>query len=174
MKQILVNSIIVLCILITCTIIFGTMIIYKNQEIISLKSELEKARGGNTYERHNPTFLEVSEFIAQDKTDELNYENEKFTCKDFAQVVNNNAEKKGIRCAYVLLGFVGNVSHGIIGFNTTDKGMVYIEPQTDEWIQNLEIGKDYWTDCVITKEDSYFYGDKTDDTIEGILLYCSS
>ena len=109
-----------LIIILTMGIIFGYVIIDKSVYIENLESELFKSRQGNFYEQHDPTFQEVEEFISQDTTDKLNYENETFTCKDFAQVVNNNAEKKGIRCAYVLLSFVGNVSHGIIGFNTTD------------------------------------------------------
>jgi hypothetical protein len=143
-----------------------------DSELTYVKSELVKARAGTKYYMHDPTFSEVEEFISQDTTNEFEYVNDTFTCKNYAQVVNNNAEELGIRCAYVVLMFK-NGSHAIVGFNTTDRGMIYIEPQEDDLILILEIGKQYWTECVIPKDDTYYYDDPEDydDTIIDILLY---
>ena len=134
-------------------------------------SELEKLRSGNKYELHDPTYNEVANFIASDTTDEIPYDGETFDCEQFSQLVNNNSENQGIRCAYVILYFNDtNTGHAIVGFNTTDRGMVYIEPQSDEWVENLEVGNDYWTDCIVPNGD-YYYEDAPNDTIKEILVF---
>ena len=84
-------------------------------------------------------------------------------------MVNNNAEDMGISCAVVIINF-NLSSHAIIAFNTTDRGMVYFEPQTDDVVRNLEIGNDYWTDCLIN-DPGWYYVDESDDTIESIMTY---
>ncbi|GAJ14543.1 unnamed protein product, partial [marine sediment metagenome] len=59
-------------------------------------------------------------------------------CADFAERLHNNAEKAGIRCAYVSVdisgysdpygyGIPSDTSHALVAFNTTDKGLVYID-----------------------------------------------
>lgn len=134
-------------------------------------SELEKLQFGDKYQMHDPTYYEASRFIASDTTDEIPYNNETFDCEDFCQQINNNAENRGIRCAYVVLYFYDtNTGHAIIGFNTVDRGMVYVEPQSDEWVENLEVGNDYWTDCVVPK-GGYYYEDAPNDTIKEFLIF---
>ena len=63
-----------------------------------------------------------------------------------------------------------DTGHAIVGFNTVDRGMVYVEPQTDEWVENFKIGKQYWTECIVPN-DGYFYEDSAHDTIREILVY---
>lgn len=134
-------------------------------------SELEKLQSGNKYELHDPTYNEVANFIASDATDEIPYDSETFDCEQFSQLVNNNSENQGIRCAYVILYFNDtNTGHAIVGFDTVDRGMVYIEPQSDEWVENLEVGNDYWTDCIVPNDD-YYYEDVPNDTIKEILVF---
>jgi hypothetical protein len=134
-------------------------------------SELEKLQSGNKYELHDPTYNEVANFIASDTTDEIPYDSETFDCEHFSQLVNNNSENQGMRCAYVILYFYDtNTGHAIVGFNTVDRGMVYVEPQSDEWVENLEVGNDYWTDCVVPNDD-YYYEDAPNDTIKEILIF---
>jgi len=141
---------------------------------ISLKdnlSEIEKLKSGNFYELHDPTYKEVANFIEQDKTDEQEYIDGVFDCEQFSQQFNTNAEQIGIRCAYVVLYFEGtDAGHGIVGFNTIDQGMVYVEPQSDEWVRNLEIGNDFWTDCLIPN-GNYYYEEAPNDTIKDIILF---
>lgn len=132
-------------------------------------SELKKLQSGNRYEMHDPTYQEVADFIRNDKTDERTPIEDTFVCRHFAQLVNNNAEDQGIRCAFVVLGFGSKSSHAIVGFDTVDYGIVYIEPQSDEWVRNLEIGKEYWTECVIPKYGHY--ADCQNDTIKEISIY---
>ena len=155
-----------------------SLLIDVNEELylsnVSLKenlSELEKLKSGNSYELHDPTYNEVVNFIIQDKTNEEEYIEDIFDCEQFSQQLNKNAENTGIRCAYVIIYFNGtDAGHGIVGFNTVDKGMVYIEPQSDEWIENLEAGNDFWTDCLVPN-GNYYYEDAPNDTIKDILLF---
>ena len=134
-------------------------------------SELENLRSGNNYDLHDPTYNEVVSFIAQDKTNEEEYIEDVFDCEQFAQQVNTNAENIGIRCAYVVIYFDGtNAGHGIVGFNTVDRGMVYIEPQSDEWVENLTVGNDFWTDCIVPN-GNYYYEEAPNDTVKEVLLF---
>jgi len=134
-------------------------------------SELDNLKSGNNYDLHDPTYNEVVSFIAQDKTNEEEYIEDVFDCEQFAQQVNTNAENIGIRCAYVVIYFDGtNAGHGIVGFNTVDRGMVYIEPQSDEWVENLTVGNDFWTDCIVPN-GNYYYEEAPNDTVKEVLLF---
>jgi hypothetical protein len=82
----------------------------------------------------NPTFKEVKDFILKDPTNRNQFIPNKYECRHFATDVNNNADKVGIRCAFVLLCY-SDGQHAVVGFDTTDRGMVYIEPQTDAAIE---------------------------------------
>ena len=124
---------------------------------------------GTRYNLHNPSFSEARYFMNNDDTNEIPYEAVNFTCAHYSQRANNNAEDMGISCAVVILNF-NLSSHAIIAFNTTDRGMVYFEPQTDDIVVNLEIGNDYWTDCVIN-DPGWYYIDDSDDTIKSIMTY---
>lgn len=133
--------------------------------------EVEYLQNGDRFYQHNPTYNEVALFIARDKTDEIPFDFETFDCENYALEVNNNAEEIGIRCAVVVMYFEGtDVGHAIVGFETVDRGMVYVEPQTDDWVENLEIGNDYWTDCVVPG-GKYIYTEDPNDTIKEILIY---
>lgn len=47
-------------------------------------------------------------------------------CADFTERLHNNAELAGIRCAYVSIT-LGNTGHACDAFQTTDRGLVYID-----------------------------------------------
>ena len=95
------------------------------------------------YNIRDPTFSEVLQFLKDDKTDKNEY-SESYTCWDFAADVKNNAFKAGYRCGLVYIEFEHS-AHAIVCFNTTDKGLIFVEPQYDK-IVKVEIGMDYWTD----------------------------
>ena len=134
-------------------------------------SELENLKSGNNYDLHDPTYNEVVSFITQDKTNDEEYIEGVFDCEQFSQQVNTNAENIGIRCAYVVIYFDGtDAGHGIVGFNTVDQGMIYIEPQSDEWVENLTVGNDFWTDCIVPN-GNYYYEDSPNDTVKEVLLF---
>ncbi len=89
----------------------------------------------------NPTFQEVRDFILEDTTSRNKFIPNQYECRHFATEVDNNAEAAGLRCAFVLLCFERG-QHAVIAFDTTDRGLVYIESQTDAAI-HPEVGGKY-------------------------------
>ena len=92
----------------------------------------------NNPQAHDPSWDELVTFLASDKTDEHDYIYGSFVCADFAEMLHNNAEASGIRAAYVLVDLSGysdpynygipyNTGHALNAFDTTDRGLVYID-----------------------------------------------
>jgi hypothetical protein len=86
----------------------------------------------------NPTFAELIAFVKEDPTDEHYYATDvdvyvgaaevPYVCSDFAEDVHNNAEAAGIRTAWVSIDFEGDdEGHALNAFETTDRGLVYID-----------------------------------------------
>ena len=73
---------------------------------------------GSGYNLRNPTYTEVTDFMARDRTDENEYEEGVYTCSDFASDFNNNAEAEGYRCGFVYMEYGGNFGHSIVAFST--------------------------------------------------------
>lgn len=83
-------------------------------------------------------------------------------CGDFAERLHNNAEMTGIRCAYVSVylsgysdsyeyGIPSDTSHALVAFDTSDKGLVYIDdtgitgygPSNCDKIVDVQVGEHY-------------------------------
>ena len=108
--------------------------------------------GWGTFVR-NPTHDEVLEFIEEDETDDIEYVVDEFECLDFCMMFRNNAFKKGYISYTVWIDWEGQTSgHSIIGFNTTDRGMVYLDPMLDYFV-DLGVGVDYWKDAVLSPQE---------------------
>jgi hypothetical protein len=88
-----------------------------------------------------PTFQELRDFILRDPTNRKQFVLNQYECRHFATDVDNNAEAAGLRCAFVLLCY-DQGQHAVVAFDTTDQGLVYIEPQTDARIYP-EVGGRY-------------------------------
>lgn len=132
--------------------------------------ELQLRESGARYILHDPLFWEARNFLSTDSTNKNIYDETTFNCADFSQNVINNAEKRGIRCAYVVVNFSDSEdAHALIAFDTTDQGIKFFEPQTDEKV-TLQIGKSYWADCVIPN-GNYYYVREPGDTIEAYRIY---
>jgi hypothetical protein len=102
-------------------------------ELEDTKTELSALQADPFY-LHNPTFDEVISFLQEDKTDSNPYIEDEYVCIHFARDVNHNAEDQGIRCAFVDIRFPRS-AHAIIAFDTTDQGLVYFDPVTDERVR---------------------------------------
>ncbi|PIX31386.1 hypothetical protein COZ60_04845 [Candidatus Bathyarchaeota archaeon CG_4_8_14_3_um_filter_42_8] len=132
----------------------------------------------------NPTYAELVAFIEEDSTDERQYLTRAwapgfaYTCADFAEDVHNNAEAAGIKAAWVGIDFEENdEGHALNAFETTDKGLVYIDctgrrffpwlPKYNatSWdkVAYVEVGKEYGViDIAKAKSPSYsFYEEYT-------------
>jgi len=88
----------------------------------------------------DPTFQEALRFIVSDQTDKNQY-NQSYTCRGFADDFVNNALNEGHRCGHVKVGFL-DTSHEIVCFNTSDRGLIFIEPQNDQFVTVAE-GQSY-------------------------------
>jgi hypothetical protein len=116
---------------------------------------------------HNPTLEEVASFLEEDKTDSNQYVEDKYVCSHFATDVNNNADQQGIRCAYVDVRFPDS-AHAIVAFDTTDKGLIYFDPSTDEQVRPV-VGMEYWR-CIEPKPGYHYTKPAFNDTIVDILV----
>ena len=88
------------------------------------------------------TYQEMLNFIVLDQTDKNTFNEENYTCLNFAADVKNHAFLKGYKCGLVYVVFP-NSAHTIVCFNTTDHGLIYIEPQNDAIIRPI-VGQPYW------------------------------
>jgi len=96
---------------------------------------------GNRVELSNPTYSELKEFLVRDETNLNRYVHDEYICFHFAADLNNNAEAAGIRAAYVQIR-AQNWAHAVTAFETSDRGLVFIEPQSDRNVE-LAIGEPY-------------------------------
>lgn len=82
----------------------------------------------NNWDAKDPTWQQLVSFLRADKTDSKLYTYFSFACGAFAEEVHNNAEAAGIRAAWVIVHFEDrDGQHALNAFNTTDRGLVYID-----------------------------------------------
>ncbi len=107
----------------------GKYIIYHNIQPRHLKSPSgESARLINNSEATPPTWQELMAFLESDTTDQNPYNADSFACVAFAEELHNNAEAAGIEAAFVGVQFDDReVGHALNAFNTTDRGLVFID-----------------------------------------------
>jgi hypothetical protein len=112
----------------------------------------------------NPTLAELKKFLIEDNTDKLEYINNSFVCLDFANTFVKNFMREGYySCEATLIFDGGEMSHAIVAVNTTDRGLIYVEPQTDQIIYNINIGDNY---CSLVNWDCYWKIERISDCFE--------
>jgi len=94
----------------------------------------------------DPTYDEAIAFINSDKTNE-NEHTQDYVCYDFTADFDSNAFQVGYRCGFVYIEFTDS-AHSIACFNTTDRGLIYIEPQNDE-IVDIAVGQIYLDEIIV-------------------------
>jgi hypothetical protein len=88
------------------------------------------------------TWKELNGFLASDHTNWNTYIPDKYVCVNFALDLVANANKHNINAWVVSVTFDSSqYGHAFVAFPTTDKGTVWIEPQTDYAYGTVEIGK---------------------------------
>jgi hypothetical protein len=90
----------------------------------------------------DPTYQEMLDFIALDQTDQNIFSGKNYTCLNFAVDVKNHAFLKGYKCGLVYVIFPSS-AHTIVCFNTTDSGLIFVEPQNDAIVKPI-VGQPYW------------------------------
>jgi hypothetical protein len=94
-----------------------------------------------------PTYQEMKDFLANDPTSEKEYVAGLFECRHFATEVDNNAKAAGWQCGFALLCYA-NGQHAVVAFNTSDMGIIFVEPQTDGVI-DVAVGGTYQNQTII-------------------------
>jgi hypothetical protein len=93
----------------------------------------------NNLNATDPTYAELIAFIEEDTTDEHHYFTFSYVCSDFAEDVHNNAEAAGIRAAWVGIDLEGDdEGHALNAFETTDRGLVYIDCTGQDLLSGLQ------------------------------------
>ena len=93
----------------------------------------------------NSTWAELKRFLEQDDTDTLPYIENNFDCSGFAITLRDRAWRYGIRCAYVEVSFSGIEGHALNAFETTDRGLIYVDNTEGDKIAYVEINQPYGT-----------------------------
>jgi len=117
----------------------------------------------NNPDARDVTFDTLKAFILGDNTDQERYVSGIRMCGHFAERLHNNAEKAGIRAAFVVVEFKNEpVPHALNAFQTTDRGLIYIDctgvqrspAAFEEWIYKLfyPVGQDRMAYIKIGKE----------------------
>ena len=106
---------------------------------------VEDGAGSGWYIR-DPTYAEAIAFISLDETDKNDW-TEDYVCYDFTADFAGNAFQMGYRCGFVYIEF-SETAHAIACFNTTDSGLIYVEPQTDE-IVDVAVGQLYDGEVIV-------------------------
>ncbi len=109
----------------------------------------------NNPQATNTSWKELNDFLLQDNTDNKRYNLATFVCADFAEMLHNNAEAAGIKAAFVSVrlgpcpSFPRSGGHAFNAFETTDKGLVYIDCTSSnqginaDKIVAVKLGKEY-------------------------------
>jgi hypothetical protein len=133
----------------------------------NLQTNYDRMAAGYAYVFKDPTYAQMKAFVAADKTDKNTYNAATYDCVNFSNDLITDAAKQGIRAAFVSIDFPSS-GHAIVAFNTTDKGLVYIEPQDDDEV-NLRVGARYYQ-CEIAPPGSYFIAPSYNDTVVRIVV----
>ncbi|MEE8372739.1 MAG: hypothetical protein V3R87_03265, partial [Dehalococcoidia bacterium] len=95
----------------------------------------DRVQLANAKRAADPTWEQLKSFLLADETDRKDYDPASFPCGAFAEEIHNNAEAAGIRAAWVVVEFEGEIRrHALNAFSTTDKGLVWID-STDSWLE---------------------------------------
>ncbi len=132
-------------------------------EVVSRASAIAVLLSTTESTLSNPSWSELEAFLLGDKTDQAPYIYPTYVCEDFARALQENAEKAGWRCGFVTVdvegypdwygyGIPSDTGHALNAFETTDRGLVYIDctglpsgeyrPSSCDKVVSVSIGKE--------------------------------
>jgi len=98
----------------------------------------------------DPTFEQLVEFLRNDQTEKLKYIPGKFVCSNFAETLQHNATRVGYRCGWVAINFShGAPSHSCNAFNTSDRGLIFVDCIGNDSIVDISPKKIYQPQSII-------------------------
>lgn len=120
----------------------------------------------NQFDVHNPSWSELKSFLKSDRTEFFPFVDDVFVCENFAVMLHDNAERKGIRAGVVFIDFKNDdVGHMINVFYTTDRGHIYIDDTGDIDESLADLSKDLR--CTIHYDSvAYLEKDRNYGTLE--------
>ncbi len=126
------------------------------QKTAELEEDINDIFGGSESQLRNPTWAELRRFVETDKTDTLEYIPNEFDCEGFTITLRDHAWRRGFRSGYVAIGLGENVTgHALNAFQTTDKGLVYIDNSEHDTIGYIQIGRVYGTIALDGIKETY-------------------
>lgn len=81
----------------------------------------------NYHHATNVSLARLMEFIRTNPVNLATFQPGKFVCTEFGQALHNAAEAAGLRCGLVYVEFEKGENHVLNAFETTDKGIVYVD-----------------------------------------------
>jgi len=99
-----------------------------------------------------PKYEDVIKFARADQT-KYNKWTKEYDCKSFAEEFIKNSINKGLYACFARVHFTNGDWHAVVEYNT-NKGKIYIEPQSGEVIKlrkgmnYIKYTVDHWTDCI--------------------------
>jgi len=112
------------------------------EEINSCQEEIEHYKELPIWDM-SPTFSKVKILVRENQIDKAEY-NEDFNCVEFSfGLIKAFAEEKMYSCIAWIIFTNGTESHSLVAVNTSDEGLIYIEPQEDKIMKELSAGENY-------------------------------
>jgi len=91
---------------------------------------------------YNPSLNLLENFLKLDNTSEYKYTSD-FRCSSFSSMLVNHLRNHHIFGCMTSVWFFDGKGHSIVAVNTSDYGVVFVEPQSDKIIMNLTPGQNY-------------------------------
>jgi len=92
----------------------------------------------------NPTYTQLKKFVMRDDTEMFEW-SKKFDCTEFSNRFIQNFAGRGFFSCTTEITFDDDTGHIVVAVNTTDRGLYYVEPQSDYIIEGsrLKVGANY-------------------------------
>lgn len=110
--------------------------------LAGLKGDGSPIRLHENPEAVDPTWEELTRFLAADDTDAHAYEIGAFVCADYAEMLHNRAEQAGMRAAYVSVEFGDGPGHALNAFSVGG-ALVFIDTVGGDKVAYVEQGRPY-------------------------------
>lgn len=130
---------------------------------------LQERLGQSTLE--NPTWAELEKFLERDDTDTISYVENSFDCTGFAITLRDRAWRYGIRGAYIEVGFSTGDGHALNAFETTDKGLIYVDVTEADQLAYIKVGQPYGIILLDAVKSEYIDCSGRPDRFWGSLTY---
>ncbi len=93
------------------------------------------------------TWQELADFLSADHTNWNEYTLDVYDCTNFSIELVENARKQNLKAWNVWVKFEGKkIGHDFVAIETSDRGIVFIEPQGDNTYSYVEIGNNLCDD----------------------------